>query len=234
MAAAIAALIRHGDYAQLPDTPSAQQPFPLNADGERQAREAAASLRDACRRNDWRLESCIDSSRMLRAWQTARIIADELADLSPDGLEVLSFDALAERSVGCAANLSVARVEEIIHQDPRFPDPPAGWKSDSRYRLPLQGAESLSEAGERVAAHLRERIAALAAAVDTPCLKLFVGHGAAMRHAAWHLGVLEFEQLAQLSMYHGSPVYIEQRADGSWRHVCGDWKVRGQDSMELD
>jgi broad specificity phosphatase PhoE len=234
MARLIAALIRHGDYAQLPNTPSAHQPFPLNAAGERQAREAAALLREACVRHGWQLEAGIDCSRMLRAWQTARIIAYELADLVPSGFTVKSFDALAERCVGAAANLSVTQIEEIMHRDPRFPDLPAGWKSDSYYRLPLQGAESLAEAGERVAAHLRLRLAGLAPAADMPCLKLFVGHGAAMRHAAWHLGVLQFEQVAQLSMYHGRPVFIECLADGGWRHAGGDWKVRSQEVMELD
>ena len=230
----IAALIRHGDYAQLPNTPSAHQPFPLNAAGEQQSREAAALPREACIRHGWQPEACIDSSRMLRAWQTARIIADELADLLPSGFTVASFDALAERCVGAAANLSMEQIEDIIRRDPRFPGLPQGWKSDSHYRLPLQGAESLAEAGERVAAHLRQRTAALAAATDTPRLKLFVGHGAAMRHAAWKLGVLEFAQLAQLSMYHGRPVFLEHRPDGSWRHAGGDWKIRTQGVVELD
>ncbi len=234
MARLIAALIRHGDYAQLPNTPSAHQPFPLNAAGEQQARAAAVMLREACVRNGWQPEPGIDTSRMLRAWQTARIIADELADLLPAGFALTSFDALAERCVGAAANLSVAQIEDIIQRDPRFPDLPEGWKSDSHYRLPLQGAESLAEAGERVAAHLRQRIAVTAAMPDIPRLKLFVGHGAAMRHAAWHLGVLEFEQIAQLSMYHGRPVFIECRSDGNWCHVGGDWKVRAQDAAELD
>jgi 2,3-bisphosphoglycerate-dependent phosphoglycerate mutase len=147
---------------------------------------------------------------------------------------VTSFDALAERSVGSAANLSVAQIRDIIHRDPRFPDLPEGWKSDSHYRLPLQGAESLVEAGERVAAHLRQAISDLPVMPDVSRLKLFVGHGAAMRHAAWHLGVLEFQQLAQLSMYHGHPVFIESLPDGSWRHAGGEWKIRAQDSMELD
>lgn len=234
MARLIAALIRHGDYAQLPDTPSAHQPFPLNATGEQQAREAAALLREACARNGWQLESGIDSSRMLRAWQTARIIAFELADLVPSGLTVTCFDALAERSVGSAANLSMAQIQDIIHRDPRFPDLPEGWKSDSHYRLPLQGAESLVEAGERVAMHLRQGITGLPVTPDVSRLKLFIGHGAAMRHAAWHLGVLEFQQIAQLSMYHGRPVYIECRPDGSWCHVGGEWKTRAQGSVDLD
>jgi len=234
MARLIAALVRHGDYAQLPETPSAHQPFPLNAAGEQHAREAAALLRDACARNGWQPEPCIDSSRMLRAWQTAQIIADELADLLPSGFSVSSFDALAERCVGAAANLSVAQIEAVIRCDPRFPDLPEGWKSDSHYRLPLQGAESLAEAGERVAVHLRQRIAGLAAAPGVTLLKLFVGHGAAMRHAAWQLGVLGFEQVAQLSMFHGRPVFIECLPDGSWCHAGGDWKVRSQGAMELD
>jgi 2,3-bisphosphoglycerate-dependent phosphoglycerate mutase len=230
----IAVLIRHGDYAQLPQTPSAHQPFPLNADGEQQAREAAALLREMCARHGWQPEVCIDTSRMLRAWQTARIIADELADLQPDGFTVVSFDALAERCVGAAANLSVTQIEDIIRHDPRFPDLPEGWKSDSHYRLPLQGAESLAEAGERVAIHLRQRTAGPAAASDRPQLKLFVGHGAAMRHAAWRLGVLEFGEIAQFSMYHGRPVYIECQPDGSWCHIAGEWKPRAQHVTELD
>lgn len=234
MARLIAALVRHGDYAQLPETPSAHQPFPLNAAGERHAREAAALLREVCVRNGWQPDSCIDSSRMLRAWQTATLIADELADLLPAGFTVASFDALAERCVGAAANLSVTQIEDVIRRDPRFPDVPQGWKSDSHYRLPLQGAESLAEAGERVAVHLRQRLAGPANGPGETRLKIFVGHGAAMRHAAWHLGVLEFDQLARLSMYHGRPVFIEHRADGSWCHAGGDWKVRTRDVAELD
>jgi 2,3-bisphosphoglycerate-dependent phosphoglycerate mutase len=171
---------------------------------------------------------------MLRAWQTARIIAFELADLVPSGFTVSSFDALAERCVGSAANLSVAQIQDIIHRDPRFSDLPDGWKSDSYFRLPLQGAESLVEAGERVAAHLRQGLSGLPVTADVARLKLFIGHGAAMRHAAWHLGVLEFQQVAQLSMYHGRPVCIECRADGSWCHAGGEWKIRAQHSAELD
>lgn len=234
MARLIAALIRHGDYAQLPDTPSAHQPFPLTAQGEQQARAAANRLRDEIGRQGWELAPCIDSSCMLRAWQTARIIGDRLADLCTAGIDVAVFDALAERGLGSAANLTVTQIEEVICRDPRFPDVPPGWKADSHYRLPLQGAESLLEAGERVAAHLRQRLAAMPAATEVHWLKLFVGHGAAMRHAAWRLGVLEFKHIAQLSMYHARPVFLEYLPNGGWRHIGGDWKVRAQDSRELD
>ena len=43
MSGLIAVFIRHGDYQQLPDTPSAHQPFPLTQAGEKQAQQAAVS-----------------------------------------------------------------------------------------------------------------------------------------------------------------------------------------------
>ena len=148
--------------------------------------------------------------------------------------QVDSFDALAERSVGSAANLSVDKITELIHQDPRYPDPPPDWKANSHYRLPLQGAESLLEAGERVASHLVARMNALRGEIKSDSLKLFVGHGAAFRHAAFQLGVLQFEQIAELSMYHSRPVYLEYLYNRSWRHVQGEWKIRGADNGHLD
>jgi 2,3-bisphosphoglycerate-dependent phosphoglycerate mutase len=233
MARLIAALIRHGDYHQLPDTPSAHQPWPINSAGETQAQEGAQRLHDLIVRNDWTLVPSIDSSRLLRAWQTAVIFADGLADLAASTPQIESYDELAERGVGCLANLTIAQIETVLHQDPRVSDPPADWKADSHYRLPLQGAESLLEAGERVAAHLSQSMAALPP--DGPDrIKIFVGHGAAFRHAAYHLGVLAFEQLRQLSMFHCRPVMIEYLAGGQWRHVEGDWKVRAESSRFTD
>jgi 2,3-bisphosphoglycerate-dependent phosphoglycerate mutase len=227
MARLIAALIRHADYHQLPDTPSAHQPWPLNSAGETQAREGVQRLHDLIVRNDWALVSSIDSSRLLRAWQTAVIFADGLAGLAASTPQIESYDELAERGVGSAANLTIAQIEVALHQDPRVSDPPADWKADSHYRLPLQGAESLLEAGERVAGHLSQAMAALPTD-DHDRIKIFIGHGAAFRHAAYHLGVLAFEQLRQLSMFHCQPVMIECLAGGQWRHVEGDWKVRSE------
>lgn len=230
----IAAIIRHGDYRQLPDTPSAHQPFPLTAKGEEQARRSAASLRDTIAGNGWCLSAEVDSSQLLRAWQTARIIADELADLFPEPPRLTGYDALAERGMGSAANLTIAEIEAIVREDPRFPELPADWKSNSHFRLPLQGAESLLQAGERVAAHLSRQMAALAETAETDILKLFVGHGAAFRHAAYYLGVLDFERIAGLSMYHAVPVLLEYQPADGWRHVGGEWKVRGKHSEYTD
>jgi 2,3-bisphosphoglycerate-dependent phosphoglycerate mutase len=219
----IAALIRHGDYQQLPNTPSALQPFPLTALGCRQAESAALTLNSMLRQHHWSLATTIDSSQLLRAWQTADIISKQLHH---GALLVESFDALAERSMGSAANLSIGQIESILEQDPRYPSPPPNWKARSDYQLPLQGAESLVQAGQRVAEHLRAQMLALQAKSTQDTLKLFVGHGASFRHAAWQLGVLAFEQIAELSMYHGSPVLLEYCDDGSWSHIAGDWKQR--------
>ncbi len=227
----IAALIRHGEYHQLVDTPSAHQPFPLTTEGEAQAREAAGTLWRMLEERGWRLLPTIDSSRMLRGWQTAQIITEQLSGLCGTPLQVESFDQLAERGVGCTANLSIAQIEEILHHDPRFPDPPAGWKANSHYRLPLQGAESLMEAGARVAGHLRRRAAE---ENGDNTVKLFVGHGAAFRHAAHHLGVLSFEDIARLSMHHGQPVFLQSADDGCWRRVAGEWKLRTGQKEPID
>ena len=225
MARLIAALIRHGDYQQLPETPSAHQPYPLNSEGETQAQEGAQGLHDMIVRNDWILVPSIDSSRMLRAWQTAMIFADRLSRLTSATLHVESYDELAERGVGCLANLTTAQIETVLHQDPRVSDLPADWKADSHYRLPLQGAESLLEAGERVAGHLSQSMAALPPD-DHDRVKIFTGHGAAFRHAAYHMGVLGIGQLRQLSMHHCRPVLVEYLIGGQWCHVEGDWKLR--------
>lgn len=218
--------MRHGDYHQLPDTPSAHQPFPLTAAGEDQARQGVAKLQQALAVNGWALHPVIDSSRLLRGWQTANIIAKEIAPFLPDAPVVESFDELAERGLGSAANLSMQQIESVLEVDPRCELPPPDWKSNSHYRLPLQGAESLLEAGSRVAKHLEWRMRACKHEATRDTLKLFVGHGAAFRHAAYRLGVLEFEQIAQLSMFHAQPIHLEYLSDGVWRHVTGDWKIR--------
>lgn len=233
MSRRIAAIIRHGEYHQMPGAPSAHQPYPLNSDGEGHALQAVNIIDDILQQHGWHLSPEIDCSNMLRGWQTAKIIADSLATIIADEPQLESFDELAERSVGCAANLTADQIQQIIHDDPRYPDLPENWKSNSEYRLPLQGAESLLQAGERVAAHLVRRMSELPVE-DTDVLKLFVGHGAAFRHAAYHLGVLEYEQIARLSMYHGQPVFLEFLEDSSWRHIEGEWKVRAADSAYLD
>lgn len=230
MARLIAALLRHGDYHQQANTPSAHQPFPLTPKGEAQAREAANAVQAALTDLDLSLHPVIDSSNLLRAWQTAMLLAEGLGG----GVTVAGFDALAERSVGSAANMTLNQITRVLVDDPRFETPPENWKADSRYRLPLLGAESLLEAGERVASHLNARMNALHDGGNGDIVKLFVGHGAAFRHAAFHLGVLPFERIADLSMFHARPVFLEVSQNGQWSHIAGEWKIRGKSGQSLD
>jgi 2,3-bisphosphoglycerate-dependent phosphoglycerate mutase len=222
----IAALIRHGEYRQQADTPSAHQPYALTAQGKADVHDEVDSFAAVLDEHALAIAQRVDSSNMLRAWQTAMIYVEKLYQHEMPSRLIDSHDALAERGLGAVANMTIQQIEKVIVEDPRYEEPPQNWKSESHYRLPFQGAESLMQAGERVAAHLRQQMQKLRAEAGQDTVKLFVGHGAAFRHAAFHLGVLEFEQLAQFSMFHARPVLIEYLDDGSWRHIGGDWKIR--------
>ena len=230
MARTIAALVRHGEYHQQADTPSAHQPYGLTADGKLAVLDAADELADLLEQQALTLADRVDSSHMLRAWQTAMIFVDRLYQHDMPTTLIDSYDSLAERGVGSVANLSIQHIEKLIVEDPRYEEPPLDWKSDSHYCLPFQGAESLMQAGQRVAEHLQHQMQVLSSTVHVDTVKLFVGHGAAFRHAAYHLGILEFEQLAKLSMFHAQPVLLEYIVDGGWRHIFGDWKIRDLDN----
>jgi 2,3-bisphosphoglycerate-dependent phosphoglycerate mutase len=228
----ILAFVRHAEYHQLTDVPSALQPFPLTEYGKEQAKKSAQEMHAWLQKNQCALDTDVHSSSLLRAWQTAEIFCESLQSLIKKDLTITCFDDLAERSVGAAANLTIQQIEKMIEQDPRYESLPRNWKSNSRYKLPCIGAESLLQAGQRVASHLTHSMTALQ--VDTDCVKLFVGHGAAFRHAAYALGVIGFEGIAQLSMHYAQPIYLEYLADGSWQHVAGEWKVRTEKSIRHD
>ena len=214
----LVALVRHGTYHQPDDVPSAWLPHPLTDAGRAQAAQGAEMLQRIAREQGVSIDPVVDASDLLRAWETAGIIAESLG---PEA-RVESHGALRERGLGAGANLTLTQIEAIVDRDPRFPPLPHGWKSRSAFRLPLAGAETLLEAGARVASHVERR--AVATRVGT--MKICVGHGAAMRHAAHALGVLSLNDIAALSMHHGVPVVLARAADGSWSHVAGEWKVR--------
>lgn len=224
------AFIRHGDYLQMPQTPSAWQPFPLNKNGEKQAQQGAVKLASLLSKYSCMLDPVVDCSNLLRAWQTADIFSKHLRDYFPSAPEINSCDALAERSVGSAANLSIQQIEAVLAADPRFESPPKNWKSDSHYCLPLQGAESLMQAGNRVETHVRDWCNKSA---KENHLKLFFGHGAAFRHAAFNLGIFNFEKIAALSMYHAEPILFKVD-NGEFTHIDGNWKVRQKSDTAID
>ena len=253
------AFIRHGDYNQLANVPSAYQPFPLNDTGINQARNCAVKLHALVNQYHLTIDPVIDCSPMLRGWQTAEVIREELSSLAllPSiEAKTLSFESLAERNVGSVANLTVSQIEEVIAADPRYQTPPKDWKSNSDYCLPFPGAESLLDAGKRVAAHIDRRLSEynkcfedpnnaaskhseskhLTLSTQQPILKLIIVHGASLRHAAHCLGILSKAEIHKLSMYHCEPVVFTapETKMGSWKQLAGDWKVRNSKLENID
>lgn len=231
MSRVLVALIRHGDYQQLANTPSAHQAYPLTNKGHAQAHTLAQMITQFCKENSCQLNPIIASSRLLRAWQTANNLRTSLTN---HNIQIQEFNELAERCVGSVANLTVTEISKLISQDPRYQNLPSDWKSDSKFCLPFQGAESLLDSGQRVASLLQTEIQSIAKQSQSEQLKIFIGHGAAFRHAAYHLGILEYEQIARLSMFHCQPVYLEFSSDHKWRHIAGDWKIRNAHSQYKD
>lgn len=225
----VLALLRHGDYEQPAGVPSAHLPYGLTALGRSQASEAASTLWEFAVEQRLEVDPVVDCSHLRRAWETAALLTEGLSKLSGVAFSVGQYEALAERSVGAAANLTVDAIERAVADDPRYESLPEGWKRSPHFRLPLGGAESLMEAGERVAVHLSNR----ARSADGPSLKIVVGHGGSLRHAACVLGVLVEEDLHALSMHHCAPVYLEAHEEGGagavrFEHVGGAWKQRAQ------
>ena len=224
-----AAIIRHGAYFQRPETPSARQPFGLTPEGLQHARAGAETLDAMIKERGLKVNGTMYCSRQLRAWQTAMEIMACLQQHGHDVSELHQTSALAERGLGSAANLTLEEIEQVLSDDPRYDRPPSGWKADSDYRLPLEGAESLMDAGARVARHLSDTTAA-----NPGVVTIHVGHGASFRHACFHLGVLRRDEIAQLSMFHGNPLLICYKANASWEKIAGSWKVRRSREDALD
>ena len=245
------ALIRHGDYKQKKGAPSAFQPFPLTQTGMAQAESCTQLIADFLAETNSYLAPEIHSSVMLRAWQTAKIIRDAIVERQAEQsgqYRIVETELLGERCVGSLANLTADEIEAVVDADPRYEIPLKNWKSDSHYRLPYPGAESLMDAGLRVAQYIDKVTNAYRVRYDTyplssairaktgprsGSLRLFIGHGAAIRHAAYHWGVLQFEDIARLSMYHASPIFLKLK-NRRWQHVSGAWKKRNLNTQYTD
>ena len=234
MTRVFAALIRHGEFERPTDVPSAHLPHPLTPDGERNMAASASRVLEHAEELGAALHPTIECSPLLRAWQSARILADALAARTGRRFALVERPELQERSLGSAANLTVGEIEDAVARDPRHPALPPGWRRNPRFRLPLPGAESLMDAGARAARRITIDLAALAATARCDTLELVVAHGGALRHAAVHLGVLPIEQAPFLSMEYGEPVVIERLEGGRWAHAAGQWKKRLKETGGTD
>lgn len=223
MGRAIAALMRHGRYEQPRGMPSAHLLHPLTSDGEREARSGASELAELCQREGWQIDLVIDSSPLLRAWQTANIVGEELSKCFQLQFAIEEFDALMERGLGAGANLTLDEIASVLDRDPRLEAPPAGWKREPFFRPPLHGAESLMEAGTRVRDHLLARTSE-PAEQGKDNVKLFVGHGGCFRHAAVQLKTLSIERVSTVTMGYGASLLLERRQDG-WVQIAGEWEL---------
>ena len=220
----IIALVRHAQFHQPDDVPSALLPYGLTNTGVLQAEQAGFKILAFTEERHLRCVPHIDCSLMLRAWQTAKVIAQTLETQHSVEFEIEEHAQLAERSLGAVANLTVPEIELAIFGDPRYSTPKEGWKTDSDYCLPFQGAESLTEAGLRVAQYLQ------ALSLGKNELRIVVGHGASIRYAAVHLGILDKKAASHLSMHQASPIYLEKGQSGGWTKIEGDWKQREKEN----
>ena len=223
------AFIRHGAYEQPEGVPSAHLPHPLTNEGKQHAKSGASQLKELLKENQIQFYSTnLYSSNLLRAYQSALSFSQEFST------QITQSEKLCERCVGSMANLTVSQIEAILKKDPRFDDPPEGWKSSPHYQLPVPNAESLFQAGQRVKNFVCERLEL----AEENSLNMFVGHGASIRYCAHHFGIWSIEEVGKHSMFYGTPVlYKVQFKDSDhhqFQHIAGQWKVRKPKDIAKD
>ena len=225
----VAALIRHGHFPRPEDTASGHLIHPLSDEGRRQARDAAPGVVDAASELGLELDPVIEASRLLRASQTARILAETLHERTGRDFEVEDRDELLERGLGSCTNLRFDQIEALLELDPRLDVLPRGWRRIPDFRLPVPGAESLIEAGHRTADRIDESLRSIPP--DAPdCARLFVAHSGCLRHAAVVRDVVPIDAVSRLTMDFTQVVWIERLRDGTWVKLRGDWSVRDRDA----
>lgn len=140
---------------------------PLNERGREQARQLAEELAGET-------VAAIYSSDLLRAHETARIVADR------KGMDVIVDRALRETNLGVWEGLTSTEIEQ------RFPEDWRTWReggvpSGRGGETPQQARERIVEVAHRIAAaHPGEQV-------------LVVAHGGVLRHLAAHADALSPE-----------------------------------------
>lgn len=221
----VAAFMRHGHFDRPQQVASAHLPNPLSDRGRREARAAAPAVLAYCDDLGLELDTRIESSSLLRAWQTASELAGALEAETGRRFEIEPRDELMERGLGSCANLRFDEIEALLARDPRIQALPEDWRRVPDFRLPVPGAESLLEAGARTAARIEASLDTLPEdGVDR--LRLFVAHGGCLRHAAVALGLLDVGVVRRLTMGYAHAVLFERIDSGRWAQVAGEWKKR--------
>ena len=224
MARLIAVFMRHAALKQPAGVPGTNLPFPLTAAGEGQASKAAARLHALADKMACKIDDDIECSPNQGAWQTAAILAEDLEETTFRGYRAVERAELAGRSLGAAGNLKTAQLDSLVAEDPRFTKAPKNWLTNTDYRPPFAGAETLGAAGERVGGYLRRRVEEMWPHLTGDTLKVFVGDSSALIHGAAYLGALPPKRAPQLSLAPATWALIEFRASGRCTLLSADWR----------
>jgi 2,3-bisphosphoglycerate-dependent phosphoglycerate mutase len=222
----VAGLVRHGHFDRPDQLASAHLPLPLTELGVRQARDAAETILRYCDEFELELDPVLEASQLLRSWQTAKILAEELEARTGRRFVVEERYEMLERSLGSCANLRFDEIKAMLALDPRLGPLPEGWRRIPEFRLPVPGAESLMQAGARTAQRIAASLASIPEEDPRDVLRLFVAHGGCLRHAAVQLGALDVRAVAGLSMDYAQVVLIEKDERGDWVQIAGQWHKR--------
>ena len=220
----VAGFVRHGHFDRPDSTASAHLPLPLSDEGRRQARACAIPILESSRELALELDPVIEASQLLRAWQTATLLAEELEARTGTRFRVATRTELVERSLGSCSNLRFDQIAAVLAEDPRLDPLPQGWRRIPEFRLPVLGAESLMQAGARTATRVATSLDTIPDADARNVLRLFVAHSGCLRHAAVQLGALDVRVVPRLSMDFAQAVLVEKMPNGDWVQVTGQWK----------
>ena len=220
----IAALVRHGHFDRPENVASAHSLFPLSERGRGQARHAVDPILELCEELGLELDPRVEASQLLRAWETANLIAEALTTRLGKRFHVLQRDELVERGLGSCANLTFDEIRALLAADPRLDLLPDGWRRMPEFRLPVRGAESLMQAGARTATRIAMSLASIPAEDPRDLVRLFVAHSGCLRHAAVQLGALDVRVVPGLSMDFAQVILLEKLPSGDWVHIAGEFR----------
>ena len=222
----VAGFVRHGHFDRPDGVASAHSLFPLSETGREQARNAVDPILDCCEELGLEIDPRIEASQLLRSWETANLIAAALTERTGKRFHVISRDELIERGLGSCANLTFDQIRDMLAEDPRLGPLPEGWRRMPEFRLPVQGAESLMQAGARTAARVATSLDSIPADDSRDLMRLFVAHSGCLRHATVQLGALDVRAVAGLSMDFAQSVFVENLPNGDWVHIAGQFHKR--------
>jgi 2,3-bisphosphoglycerate-dependent phosphoglycerate mutase len=222
----VAAFVRHGHFDRPENVASAHSLFPLSQRGREQARRAVDPILELCEEMGLELDPRIESSQLLRAWETANLIAESLTMRTGKRFHVLQRDELVERGLGSCANMTFDAIRTMLSADPRLGTLPENWRRMPEFRLPVQGAESLMQAGARTATRVATSLASIPADDPRDLIRLFVAHSGCLRHAAVQLGAVDVRVVPGLSMDFTQAVFVEKVPNGDWVQIAGQFKKR--------